>query len=54
MLRYEYFCRYSTLFKVAKWVAMETMKFHITITHLFLRTIFVLHFSGPIEQNLHP
>ena len=41
-------------FKVALWVAMETMIFHITKMHLSLRTIFILHISGPIEPiNIH-
>ena len=29
---------------------MKTMKFHITKEHVFLRTIFFLHLSGPNEQ----
>ena len=29
---------------------METIEFHITKAHFFLRTIFILHLSGIIEQ----
>ena len=27
------------------------MKFHVTKTHLFLKTTFVLHLSGSIDTN---
>ena len=43
------FVRIPTLFNIAKWVAMETMKFHITKEHLSLGKHFFLHLTGPIE-----
>ena len=36
--------------KSHNWVGMKTVKFHMTKEHLFFRTIFVLHLSGPNEQ----
>ena len=49
-LRYESICRYIPFFKIAQWVVMESMQFHINKTDLFLTTIF-LHNGGLSELN---
>ena len=38
-------------FKIAKYVAMETMQFHITEMDLFLRNIFLSGLIGPFDIN---
>ena len=37
-------------YKIAKYVAMETMQFHITKMDMFLSYMLVLFFSGLIGQ----